>query len=248
NGVLVPILVRAKNSDYEILAGHNRVAAAKLAGLDTVPAIVKDADDDTATLIMLNTNLNQRTELLPSEKARAYKMQLETMKRTAGRPKNNGAHNEHHLKSIEVLEETLNISRAQIQRFIRLTFLIPELLDMVDERVICFVAGVELSYLTENDQETVLYYLENNNIKLVSGKQGDAIRALETVSNAELDVVFDRVKKPKAPKAEKAISIRIPIRLLSPKTDGMVIDEGLLKKLAETIEEYFMGQEAPQNE
>lgn len=159
-GVLVPAIARPREEGgYELVSGHRRHFAAGLAGLETLPVIVRDLDDDAATIIMVDSNL-QRESILPSERAKAYKMKLDAMKRKAGRPsKENGTQVGHHFsgqKSIGILAENAPDSRSQIQRFIRLTELIPPLQDMVDERKIAFNPAVELSYLKPDEQTMLL--------------------------------------------------------------------------------------------
>lgn len=155
-GVLVPILVRPKNDgNFEIVSGHRRHHASQLAGLTEIPAIVREMDDDTAILLMVDSNL-QREELLPSEKAFAYKMKLDAMKRQTGRkPKENDSRIGNHFdtrKSSDVLAEQTGDSKNQIFRYIRLTHLVPDLLDRVDNKTMAFNAAVEVSYLTESEQ------------------------------------------------------------------------------------------------
>lgn len=154
-GVLVPILVRPKNDGtYEIVSGHRRHHASVLAGKTEIPAIVRDMDDDAAILVMVDSNL-QRETILPSEKAFAYKMKLDAMRRQAGRPKENGGQVDPHLlrgKSRDIFAEEVGESAKQIQRFIRLTKLNPELLDRVDNKTIAVNAAVEVSFLSESEQ------------------------------------------------------------------------------------------------
>ena len=159
-GVLVPALVRPKeDGGYEMVAGHRRKFAATLAGITEIPCIVRNLTDDEATIIMVDSNL-QRETILPSEKAFAYKMKLDAMKRQAGRPsKENCAplgHNLVGVRSVEVLANNTPDSKTQIQRYIRLTELIPSILQMVDDGKIAFRPAVELSYLSPKQQE-VLY-------------------------------------------------------------------------------------------
>lgn len=156
-GVLVPIIVRpVENGNYEIVSGHRRHHAAVLAGQEEIPAIVREMDEDAAVLIMVDSNL-QRENILPSEKAFAYKMKLEAMKRQAGRPKENATQiGQDFMRgkySVEILSEQVNESRNQIQRYIRLTYLIPDILEMVDNKNIAFNAAVEISYLSEKEQK-----------------------------------------------------------------------------------------------
>ena len=158
-GVLAPLIARPRpEGGYEIISGHRRQYAAKLAGLDTLPVIVRNMDDDAAVLLMVDSNL-QRERVLPSEKAFAYKMKLDAMRRQAGRPsKENGVPLGHHFqqgKSREILADNSPDSNTQIQRYIRLTNLIPEILDMVDDGRIAFRPAVELSYLTEQEQSAL---------------------------------------------------------------------------------------------
>mgnify|MGYP000797434987 CR=1 FL=1 len=161
-GVLVPALVRPKaDGGYEMVAGHRRKCAATLAGITEMPCIVRNLTDDEATIIMVDSNL-QRETILPSEKAFAYKMKLEAMKRQAGRPKNS-APLEPNLKgtrSNEELAANSPDSRSQIQRYIRLTELIPPVLDMVDSGKIAFRPAVELSYLSKEQQQSLYDTME----------------------------------------------------------------------------------------
>lgn len=154
-GVLVPILVRPKNDgNFEIVSGHRRHHASQLAGLTEIPAIVREMDDDTAILLMVDSNL-QREELLPSEKAFAYKMKLDAMKRQAGRPKENVRQIGTNLigqRSDSIMAQEVNESARTIQRYIRLTNLVPDLLDRVDNKTMAFNAAVEVSYLTVPEQ------------------------------------------------------------------------------------------------
>lgn len=158
-GVLVPGLVRQlEDGSYQMVSGHRRKLASELAGRDTIPCIVRDLTDDEAVIIMVDSNL-QRERVLPSEKAFAYKMKLDAMRRQAGRPsKENGVPLGHHFqqgKSREILAGNSPDSNTQIQRYIRLTNLIPEILDMVDDGRIAFRPAVELSYLTEQEQSAL---------------------------------------------------------------------------------------------
>lgn len=154
-GVLVPILVRPKNDgNFEIVSGHRRHHASQLAGLTEIPAIVREMDDDTAILLMVDSNL-QREELLPSEKAFAYKMKLDAMKRQGQRTDLTSAQIGRKFdgkESRELLAEQVGESRNQISRFIRLTNLVPDLLDRADNKTMAFNAAVEVSYLTEPEQ------------------------------------------------------------------------------------------------
>ena len=161
-GVLVPAIARPDPSGgYELIAGHRRHHASELAGKETMPVIVRDLDDDAATIIMVDSNL-QREELLPSERAFAYKMKLDAMKRQAGRPsRENVSQVGTQKRSDQIMAEQVGESRNQIQRFIRLTELSPTLLDRVDERKIAFNPAVELSYLKKEEQTLLLEAMDS---------------------------------------------------------------------------------------
>lgn len=162
-GVLTPLIARPlEDGSYEIISGHRRAHAAELAGLTEVPVLVRRMDDDAATVLMVDSNL-QRENILPSERAYAYKMKLEAMKHQAGRPAQENysqvGNNSGKLSSEEMAEE-LGTSKNQIFRFIRLTNLIPEVLDMVDQKQISFNPAVELSYLKAEEQEMFIQAMD----------------------------------------------------------------------------------------
>ena len=171
-GVLVPALARPReDGGYELIAGHRRKHACELAGLATMPVIIRDIDRDAATIIMVDSNL-QRENILPSERAKAYKMKLEAIKRCAGRPaknaesslKENGDQVGHHFdgkKSIEIIAEESGDSKSQVQRYIRLTELSPELQQMVDEKKIAMTPAVEISYLKPEEQKMLLTAMDS---------------------------------------------------------------------------------------
>ena len=161
-GVLAPLIARPRpEGGYEIISGHRRQYAAKLAGLDTLPVIVRNMDDDAAVILMVDSNL-QREHILPSERALAYKMKLDAMRRTSGRPsKENPRQLVGNFETADVIGKESGESGRQVQRFIRLTNLIPELLDMVDEKKISFNPAVELSYLDESQQRDFLEAMED---------------------------------------------------------------------------------------
>ena len=161
-GVLAPLIARPRpEGGYEIISGHRRQYAAKLAGLDTLPVIVRQMDDDAAVILMVDSNL-QREHILPSERALAYKMKLDAMRRTSGRPsKENPRQLVGNFETADIVGKESGESGRQVQRFIRLTNLVPELLDMVDEKKIAFNPAVELSYLDESQQRDFLEAMED---------------------------------------------------------------------------------------
>ena len=160
-GVLSPLIARPRpEGGYEIISGHRRQHAAQLAGLETLPVIVRNMDDDAAVLLMVDSNL-QRESILPSERAFAYKMKLEALKNQGARSDLTSDQVGQKLWSVEQVASDVGESKTQIQRFIRLTSLIPELLDMVDEKKIAFNPAVELSYLDESQQRDFLEAMED---------------------------------------------------------------------------------------
>ena len=155
-GVLSPLIARPRSEGgYEIISGHRRQHAAQLAGLDVLPVIVRQMDDDAAVLLMVDSNL-QRENILPSERAFAYKMKLEALKNQGARSDLTSAQVGRKLEAADIVGQEAGDSRNQVRRFIRLTNLIPELLDMVDEKKISFNPAVELSYLDESQQRAFL--------------------------------------------------------------------------------------------
>ena len=168
HGVLMPVLVRPLDAGgYEIVSGHNRVEAAKLAGLDKVPVTVRELDDDTATILMVDSNLRQRETLLPSEKAWAYRMKLEAIKRQGFRADLTCAQVGHKFpgqKSRDIVAEEAGESKNQISRYIRLTELIPPFLDLVDNGKLAFNPAVELSYLSLENQTILFSIMERDEL------------------------------------------------------------------------------------
>ena len=163
NGILNPVIVRPdQNGDYEMISGHRRLHAAGIVGLNKVPAIVNEMSDDEAIIKMVDANI-QREEILPSEKAYAYKMKLEAMKRSAGRPtKENACQSGTHLRSDQELASQVGESARSIQRYIRLTYLVPELLEMIDLKKLQFVMAVDISYFDEQIQNWICEYIKDN--------------------------------------------------------------------------------------
>ena len=160
HGVVTPAIVRpSADGTYELISGHRRKAACEIAGIATMPVVVRELDDDTATVIMVDSN-QQRENILPSEKAFAYKMKLEAMKRQAGRPKNNSTQVAANFRSDDELAKAAGMSGDTIRRYIRLTNLIPKILKLVDEKTIAFSPAVELSYLPKKMQEELSGIME----------------------------------------------------------------------------------------
>ena len=208
-GVLTPVLLRSDGENgYEMISGHRRMHAAVIAGLATIPAIVRELSDDDAVIAMVDANI-QREELLPSEKAFAYRMKLEAMKRQGVRVDLTCDQNEHKLgkKSREVLGEQLGISSAQIQRYIRLTELIPELLDMVDTKKLNFTIAVDISYIDKEMQKWIYEYIRDTGF--IKPKQITALRKqLEEgpVNQGFMISIFNSCIAVKAPERKVVLS------------------------------------------
>ena len=203
NGVLSPVVARPHpEGGYEILSGHRRVRASELAGKDEVPVVVKDLDDDTAVILLVDSNL-QREHILPSEKAFAYQMRLEAMKRKAGRPSQENSaqfgQNTSPVDSRKELAEQTGESSVQIQRYIRLTELIDPLLEMVDTKAMAMNAGVELSYLKPKEQVAVVEAIKSEDT-CPSIEQAKKIRRFNDEGRLNPDVILSIMQEQKADK------------------------------------------------
>ena len=197
-GVLAPLIARPRpdGDGYEIISGHRRQYAAKLAGLDTLPVIVRQMSDDAAVILMVDSNL-QREHILPSERALAYKMKLDAMRRTSGRPsKENSRQLVGNFETADVVGKESGESGRQVQRFIRLTNLVPELLDMVDEKKISFNPAVELSYLDAKQQQDFLEAMDASQ-NAPSLSQAIRIKKLAQQSEFSYDAVYDIMNEEK---------------------------------------------------
>ena len=218
-GVLSPLIARPRpEGGYEIISGHRRQHAAQLAGLDTLPVIVRQMDDDAAVLLMVDSNL-QRENILPSERAFAYKMKLEAIERTVGRPKNLGQVVPDYFgkRSTEIVAEGTGESYKQVQRFIRLTNLIPELLDMVDEKKIAFNPAVELSYLDESQQRDFLEAM-NDTQNAPSLSQAQRLKRLAQEGHFSYDVAFAVMGEEKKDELDKVVIKNDTLRKYFPRS------------------------------
>ena len=219
-GVLSPLIARPRpEGGYEIISGHRRQHAAQLAGLDALPVIVRQMDDDAAVLLMVDSNL-QRETILPSERAFAYKMKLEAMKHQAGRPTQDNysqvGNNFGTLSSKEMAEE-LGTSKNQIFRYIRLTNLVPELLDMVDEKKIAFNPAVELSYLDESQQRDFLEAM-NDTQNAPSLSQAQRLKKLAQEGHFSYDVAFAVMGEEKKDELDKVVIKNETLRKYFPRS------------------------------
>lgn len=187
HGVIEAICVRPKaDGRMEIIAGHNRVAAARLAGLATVPAVVQQLDDAQAAIMLVDSNLQHRETLLPSEKAFAYKLRLESMKRQGHRTDLTSGQIVRKLECTDQIGKDESESGRQIRRYIRLTYLVPALLDMVDNGKPGFAAAVDLSFLGQDEQTALLEVMEREHIKAPNGAQAKALRKASADSTTGL--------------------------------------------------------------
>ena len=210
NGVLNPIIVRPNGERYELIAGHRRRHACRTLGIKTIPAIVRELSREEAIVEMVDSNL-QREHILPSEKAFAYKMMLDALKKQGKRTDLIGAPLEHKSKkSRDIVAEDNGESREQVRRYIRLTELIPELLEMVDEGKIAFRPAVELSYLTHDEQTDLLETIESEDCT-PSLAQAIRMKNLSKDGKLDMDMIFAIMTEQKPNQKEK---IKIPMERL----------------------------------
>ena len=210
NGVLTPVLIRpTANDQYEMISGHRRMHAAAITGLTTIPAIIRELSDDEAVIAMVDANI-QREELFPSEKAYAFKMKLDAMKHQGGRTDITSGQNGQKLKgtvSRDILAEQVGESSKQIQRYIRLTELIPELLELVDKKKLQFTVAVDISYLDREIQKWIYEYIRDNGF--IKPGQISALRKhleTETISQNFMISIFNNCIAPKTQNRKVTIS------------------------------------------
>ena len=218
-GVLAPLIARPRpdGDGYEIISGHRRQYAAKLAGLETLPVIVRQMSDDAAVILMVDSNL-QREHILPSERALAYKMKLDAMRRTSGRPsKENPRQVVGDFETADVIGKESGESGRQVQRFIRLTNLVPELLDMVDEKKIAFNPAVELSYLDESQQRDFLEAM-NDTQNAPSLSQAQRLKKLAQEGHFSYDVAFAAMGEEKKDELDKVVIKNDTLRKYFPRS------------------------------
>jgi ParB family chromosome partitioning protein len=231
NGVLVPALVRPKaDGRYEMVSGHRRKFASQLANKETIPCIVRELSDDEAIIIMVDSNM-QREEILPSERAFAYKMKLEALNHQGKRNDLTSVQVEQKSNSRQKLSEELGTSEAQIFRYIRLTELIPELLDKVDEKIIAFNPAVELSYLKEEEQYTLLDSMEYNDAT-PSHAQAIILKKLSQEGQLDEDKIDDILSQEKPNQIPKIKFNESRIRSVLPKNiENDKIEDFVIKSI-----------------
>ena len=216
-GVLAPLIARPRpEGGYEIISGHRRQHAAELAGLDTLPVIVREMTDDAAVILMVDSNL-QRENILPSERAFAYKMKLEALKNQGARSDLTSSQVGMKLQALDIVGQEAGDSRNQVHRFIRLTSLIPELLDMVDEKKIAFNPAVELSYLDESQQRDFLEAM-NDTQNAPSLSQAQRLKKLAQEGHFSYDVAFAVMGEEKKDELDKVVIKNDTLRKYFPRS------------------------------
>ena len=240
NGVLSPVLIRPTGMDtYEMISGHRRLHAAQLAGLTAIPSIIREMTDDEAVIAMVDANI-QREELLPSEKAFAFKMKLDAMKRQGQRPDQTSGHNVPKLTTDQIGEEN-GMTGRQIKRYIRLTELIPELMEYVDLKRINLVCGVEISYLDKEIQKWLFEYIRDNG--LVKPKQIALLRkACETgiMTEGKLIAILNDSQPGRTPSTKNLISEK-KLRKYFP---ADYTEEDMRSVIVELLEQWSQGKES----
>lgn len=252
NGILSPVLVRPIGNDtYEMVSGHRRMHAAMMLGMDTVPAIIREMTDDEAVVKMVDANI-QREELLPSEKAFAYKMKMDAMRRQGARtdlttmPTSN--QNGWKLESADLVSEETGESKTQIRRYIRLTSLIPELLEYVDQKRIQFVVGVEISYIDQEVQKWLFEYIKDNGV--VKLNQITLLRTqLQTgaITQAKMIALLNGSQPGKAPSSKLTFTER-KLREYFPETYTIAEMRGVIEELLQQWKQSQAGEDPYEEE
>ena len=241
-GVLVPAIVRPReDGGYEIIAGHRRRHGSELAGLSAMPCIVREMDDDTATILMVDSNI-QRENILPSERAQAYKMKLEAIRRKAGRPAKEAenlpeencdqvGHNFDRKRSVEIVADEAGESKSQVQRYIRLTELSPELQQMVDEKKIGMTPAVEISYLKPEEQQMLLTAIDSEQAT-PSLSQAQRMKKLSRDGKLNDDTMLDIMMEQKKPEGYNVVLSVDKLRKYFPRSyTPQKMEETILKLL-----------------
>ena len=241
-GVLVPAIVRPREDGvYEIIAGHRRRHGSELVGLSAMPCIVRQMDDDTATILMVDSNI-QRENILPSERAQAYKMKLEAIRRKAGRPAKEAeytpeencdqvGHNFDGRRSVEIVADEAGESKSQVQRYIRLTELTPKLQQMVDEKKIGMTPAVEISYLKPEEQQMLLTAIDSEQAT-PSLSQAQRMKKLSRDGKLNDDTMLDIMMEQKKPEGYNVVLSADKLRKYFPRSyTPQKMEETILKLL-----------------
>ena len=239
NGVTTPLIVRTlKDGNYEIVSGHRRRRACELLEITKIPCIVRDISRDEAIIQMVDSNI-QREKVLPSERAFAYKMKLDAIKRNAGRPKKeNSRQVVGNLESAEIIGKETGESGRQIQRYIRLTELIPKLLDLVDDDTVAFNTGVELSYLTQEEQENLLETMEIEE-RTPSLSQALRMKELSKQGKLDMDAIFKIMIEAKGNEQEQLKFKVNDLKSYFPKHYTIKQMENVIQKLLENYQKQW---------
>ena len=242
-GVLAPLVVRPREEGgYEIISGHRRQHAAELAGLKTLPVIVRNMDDDQAVIQMVDSNL-QRESILPSERAFAYKMKLEAIKNQGARSDLTSSQVGMKLQSLDIVGKDAGDSRNQVHRYIRLTNLIPELLDLVDQKKISFNPAVELSYLTDAEQRDFFEAMQDTQ-NAPSLSQAQRIKKLSQAGQCSYDAIYDIMGEEKKAEMDRVTIKNDVLRKYFPKSyTPRQMEETILKLLEQWQKKRQRGQE-----
>lgn len=235
-GVLVPAIARPDpEGGYELVAGHRRHRACELAGKDTMPVIVRELDDDAATILMVDSNL-QRETILPSERAFAYKMKMEALRRTAGRPaKNNSRQLVGNFETADRIGQAAGESGRQVQRYIRLTELVPPLLDLVDQRKIAFNPAYELSFLKPQEQLELLDAMDSEQAT-PSLSQAQRLKKFSQEGHLSLDVMRAIMSEEKKSDLDKVTFSSEALRKYFPKS---YTPQRMQEKILQLLEQWY---------
>ena len=229
-GVITPLMVRPhEEGGYEIISGHRRYEACKMAGIEEIPAIVREMSRDEATVLMVDDNLTQRSEILPSEKAFAYKMKLDAIK-------HQGKTSTQLVSKLSAAEvgEVNNESREKVRRYIRLTYLEPELLEMVDQKRIAFGPAVELSYLAPQEQRELLETIESEDAT-PSISQAQRMRKMSEEGYLYMDQIFEIMTEVKGNQVE---TIKVPTELVQKHFKKFISPKEMQDFIAKAVEHY----------
>ena len=243
-GVMIPIIARPLDgSGYEIVSGHRRKRACELAGIKTIPVLVRDLDNDEATILMVDSNLQQRDDIPPTERGRAYQMKLEALKHQGKRHDLTSAHDEQKLGwAIEQVADDAGKSRAQVQRYIRLNSLAPELQEMVDEGRLALTPAVELSYLSPSDQRDIAIALEETQ-NTPSLSQAQRIRKMSESGEATREKLTDIMMEEKKPLRDSITLSHDTLKKYFPKSYSIQKIEQIIIKLLENYLKKQRSQE-----
>ncbi len=234
-GVLSPVIVRPlEEGGYEMISGHRRMRACELAGIENIPAIIRNIDRDAAIIMMVDSNL-QREAISPMEKARAYKMKLEAIKRQAGRPlkssvEKNGGQNVHHLKSREKIADSGDVSGRQVQRYIRLNELSKPLQEMVDTKQMGITPAVELSYLKPDEQKLLVETIESEQA-MPSLSQAQRMKKMSEEGTLNEDTMLDIMMEQKKPPSRNVVLSDSLLKKYFPRSFSQEKIEGIIIKL-----------------